>query len=134
MNDESPNHTGRELELMLAGQKPLAMFYAFVSELPWEELIPDEAFAPHVQAGRVLRQHLDMKYTDSSGRSSDLRYVFYALPSQEWRIQVMTVLKQALYSGAGWNETCERVEGMLLGYTSEECDAHCAQVFRRAAP
>lgn len=119
---------------MLEGRKPLAMFYALVHELPWEELIPEDAFAPHVHAGRMLRQHFDLKYTDSAGVTEDLRYVFFALPGEEWRIQVMLVQKQALHSGAGWNETCERVEGTLLGYTPEENDAHCARVFKRAAP
>ena len=45
---EAFTHTGRELQLMLEGRKPLAMFYAGTDELPWEELIPEHAFAPHV--------------------------------------------------------------------------------------
>lgn len=132
--NESTSHTGRELELMRAGRKPLAMFYAHVSELPWEDLIPEEAFAPYVQAGQMLRQDIDLESTTPSGMPTVLRYVFYALPGEEWRIQVMTVLKRSLHSEGGWNETCERVEGTLLGYTTEENDAHCARMFRRPAP
>jgi hypothetical protein len=133
MSDGS-SHTGRELELMLLGRKPLAMFYALSHELPWEELVPEHSFAPHVEAGRMLRQHFDLESNNSGGVPEVLRYVFFALPGEEWRIPVMVVLKQALHSGAGWNETCERVEGMLLGYTSEENDEHCARMFRHAAP
>ena len=123
----SRSHTGRELELMLSGRKPLAMFYAQASELPWEDLIPEDAFRPHVQAGRMLRQDLELKSTASTGTSTVLRYVFYALPGEEWRIQLMIVLKRALHSGGGWNETCERIEGTLLGYTNEENDIHRAR-------
>jgi hypothetical protein len=49
------NHTGRELDLMAAGKKPLAMFYAEVGELPDEELIPEKRFAPYVEAGAFVR-------------------------------------------------------------------------------
>jgi hypothetical protein len=129
----SSNHTGRELELMLEGKKPLAMFYAQANELPWEELVPEDAFAPYVQSGRLVRQDFELQ-SSSKDASSLLRYVFYALPGNEWRIQLMLVLKQALHSGGGWNETCERIEGTLLGYTDEENDAHCAQGFPRRAP
>lgn len=40
------NHTGRELTLMRSGKKPLAMFYAEISALPDENLIPELAFSP----------------------------------------------------------------------------------------
>lgn len=123
-------HTGRELQLMLEGRKPLAMFYAFNDELPWEELVPDEAFAPHVDAGRMSREEIDIETTTPAGAPTLLKYVFYALRGQEWRIQLMGVMVRALRSGGGWNETCERVQGTLLGYTPEENDAHCAHAFR----
>jgi hypothetical protein len=51
-------HTGRELELMLAGDKPLAMFCAEISELPEELFIPEAAFAVHVKSGRFVRREL----------------------------------------------------------------------------
>jgi hypothetical protein len=132
--DHESSHTGRELELMLAGQKPLAMFYEIASELPCEELIPEEAFASHVQNGRILRHDVDLRDTNSAGVIHVVRYVFYALPGEEWRIQLMIVLKRALYAGGGWNETCERVEGTLLGYSDQENDIHCAQRFKRTRP
>lgn len=130
---DSLSHTGRELDLMLSGKKPLAAFCAEVGELPWEELIPEEAFAPHVQSGRVLRQDFEVSSTTSAGGRVVLRYVLYALPGQEARFELMRALKLALHSGAGWNETCERVEGALLGYSDEENDAHCARIFKRVA-
>ena len=133
MND-SLIHTGRELELMLSGQKSLAMFYAMAHELPWEALIPEEAFAPHVNAGRTLRQDIEFASTSLAGEAMAIKYVFYALPGEEWRTQLMIVLKRAFHSGRGWNETCERMEGTLLGYTNEENDIHCARAFKRSEP
>jgi hypothetical protein len=115
---------------MLAHRKPLAMFYEVSSELPWEKIIPEEAFAPHVQAGVIRRQDIEVDYTLPSGIPTKLKYVFYALPGHEWRIQLMIVLVQALHAGCGWNETCERIQGTLLGYTDEENDIHCARVFK----
>lgn len=130
---ESFSHTGRELDLMLSGKKPLAVFCAEASGLPWEELIPEEAFAPYVQSGRLLRQDIEVSSTTSAGARTVLRYVLYALPGEEARLRVMRALKLALHSGGGWNETCERVEGALLGYSDEENDAHCARIFKRVA-
>jgi hypothetical protein len=115
---------------MLSGRKPLAMFYEVSSELPWEDLIPEEAYAPHVQARIIKRQDIEVNSTLPSGIPAKVKYVFYALQGQEWRIQLMIVLVQALHAGGGWNETCERVQGALLGYTDEENDIHCARVFK----
>jgi hypothetical protein len=118
---------------MLSGRKPLAMFYEVSSELPWEEIIPEDAFAPHVQAGLIRRQDIEVNSTLPSGIPTKVTCVFYVLQGQEWRIQLMIVLVRALYAGGGWNETCERVQGTLLGYTNEENDIHCARMFKRSA-
>lgn len=129
---DSSSHTGRELELMLSGRKPLARFSEVSSLLPWEEIIPEEAFAPHVQAGLIRREDIEVDAKDLSGVPIKMKYVFYALQGHEWRIQLMIVLVRALSAGAGWNETCERVEGTLLGYTDDENDTHCALRFKRS--
>jgi hypothetical protein len=49
------NHTNRELELMLAGKKPLAWFYDEISCLPNEAIIPEKRFEPHVDSGAFVR-------------------------------------------------------------------------------
>jgi hypothetical protein len=118
---------------MLAGRKPLAMFYACAHELPWEELVPEEAFRPYVEAGRFSREDIEFESATPAGTPVVMRYVFYAVRGQEWRSQLMAVLVRALQSGGGWNETCERVQGTLLGYTTEENEVHCAQMFRGGA-
>lgn len=119
---------------MLAGRKPMAMFYAGVEELPREELIPEEAFAPHVAAGKVSRHAIEVVATIPTGKSAAVRYVLFAVIGEEWRIHAHVVLTRALYAGGGWNETCERVQGALLGYTEQEINEHCSRTFRRVAP
>ena len=133
---ELVNHTGRELELMLAGLKPMAMFYAQTDELPNEEFVPDVAFRPHVKAGTLARAEIELGTTTPAGTPTVVRYVFFALRSEEWRMQVMAILVRNLYAGGGWNETCERVQGTLLGYSDAENDAHWARLraFHAGAP
>lgn len=111
---------------MLEGKKPLAMFYAEVSELPNEEIIPEEAFGLHVASGRFVRGEttIEAAYHPKLKRNVLVRYVFFALKDEAWRIEAMKLLKKE--SGkSGWNETCERMEGSLLGYSDEENDVHC---------
>jgi hypothetical protein len=120
------NHTGRELGFMLEGKKPLAMFYAEVGELPNEELIPEEAFGFHVATGRFVRGKATIEgaYHPKLQRKVLVKYVFFALTDEAWRIEAMKLLKKESVK-SGWNETCERMEGSLLGYSDEENDAHC---------
>ncbi len=122
------NHTGRELALMLDGKKPLAMFYAEVAELPNEVLIPEQAFAPHLMSGAIVRADITLEsgYSASLGRNAHIRYVFFALAQQTWRISAMSLLRESFAkSHCPWNEALERIEGSLLGYTDEEITTRC---------
>jgi hypothetical protein len=124
----SANHTGRELALMLSGKKPLAMFYAEISELPDESLIPEAAFAPHVSAGAFVRGEitLESSYSVSLGRNAQIRYVFFAPVQEAWRITATSLLRESFAkSQCPWNEALERMEGRLLGYSDEEVVARC---------
>ena len=119
------NHTGRELELMLDGTKPLAVFYAEIGELPNEELIPEDSFAPFVSSGQFVRGETieEGQHHPNLRRNVSVKYVFFALKAETWRIDAMKLLRRE--SGrSGWSEACERMEGSLLGYTDEENDAH----------
>ena len=120
------SHTGRELSLMLRGEKPLAMFYAEVSELPEEDLIPEDAFGPHISSGKFVRGEfiLDMGYAEPLGRNALIKYVLFAQSAEAWRIPAMRLLKECFSkSKCRWNEALERIEGTLLGYTDEEIAA-----------
>jgi hypothetical protein len=127
---DAANHTNRELELMLAGRKPLAMFYAEASELPDERLIPEDRFASFAASGLFVRgeTHVPGGFHDGTQRDLQFKYVFFALKGEQWRIPAMKILLHESVKG-GWNETCERGESSLLGYTQPEIDAWCRARF-----
>ncbi|MBK9309035.1 MAG: hypothetical protein IPM58_18520 [Nitrospira sp.] len=127
------NHTNRELELMLEGRKPLAMFYAELAELPDEELIPEERFAPYVSKGQFIRGETTVSgsFSEKLGRKTQIRFVFFALREEAWRVAAMKLLKEQHHKTNAWNETCERAECVLLGYTDEETDAWCKKAFAK---
>jgi hypothetical protein len=132
---DAANHTNRELELMVAGEKPLAMFYAETSELPDERLIPECRFAFLVSSGQFIRGETEVPggFHEGLRRHLRIKYVFFARKGEEWRIPAMEVLLHARVKG-GWNETCERMESSLLGYTPAQIDAWCRSRFRQPIP
>lgn len=119
------NHTNRELELMLGGKKPLSMFYAEVSELPDEQLVPEQRFAPYVAKGQFVRAEkvLPGPFSPKLGRETKLKFVLFATPNEQWRIPAMLMLKEQHAKTGAWNDACERVECFLLGYSEEETNA-----------
>ncbi len=120
------NHTNRELELRLKGSKPLAMFYAYTSDLPDERLIPEEAFLTHINNGTFIRDAIVFdEYAQHTKCNVKLKYVFFALPEEAWRIKAMILIKQSFKKTLKWNPTLERIECSLLGYTDAEVDAWC---------
>ena len=125
-------HTNRELELMLAGEKPLAQFGDDISFLPDEQIIPEDAFSSYVASGQFLRaeREIEGSYSEKLGRNAKIRHVLFCIPDQAWRIHAMFLLKEQFYKTGKWNETLERIEGALLGYTEEENDSWCASRFK----
>ena len=123
------NHTGRELELMVAEKKPLAMFYAEVGELPDEQLIPEARFAPYVRSGDFVRGEtiISGSYDPRWKRDVQVRYVFYALRNEAWRIPAMVLVLNQQLKVQEPSEALDRITGALLGYTDEEIDAYCRQ-------
>lgn len=115
-------HTNNELKLMLEGKKPLAIFSDDVSCLPNEYIIPENDFAPYVESGQMVREEetVEGPYSEILGRETLIKIVLFSLANEQWRIKVMLQLMQQLYKTGEWNETCEGVEGFLLGYTEEE--------------
>lgn len=121
---EKPNpllgpHDGRELELMLSGKKPAAMFYEVIGHDEGLNLIPKEAFQPYIDTGRFIR-HEEI-FTDTRHST---RYVFYALP--EYRKNIARLLEITRYAqdprrdhSIPWPDELEREVGELLGYSNE---------------
>lgn len=133
---QAANHTNRELELMLSGRKPLAMFFDEISCLPHEEIIPEERFSPYVENGRFVRSEeiFSAEFHPELGRKAQIKYVFFALAEEAWRIPALALLLRVCYQmNSRHPEEIERIESSLLGYTQEEIDAWCDYRFRQNA-
>ncbi|WP_299440446.1 hypothetical protein [uncultured Rhodospira sp.] len=111
-------HEGRELTLMLAGEKPLAMFCDIVpSPYAW----PDAAFDPHVASGRLVKDEI---FTQTPDGRHTVRHLYYALPGEAWRIQEAHALslQHCDRGSAAAADACARI-GRLLGYREEDIQA-----------
>ena len=119
--DELPYkvHTGRELAMMLAKTKPLAVFTDDYPEHHDLAIIPEPEFEPHVKEGRIVKRELIEPPTPDAPVIDDqpigVRRVLYALPGEEWRIDAYLSLWETMKT-TGWTEALEREEGRLLGY------------------
>lgn len=121
--DTSPDgvgpHEGRELELMLAGTKPLAMFGdALGSALE----IPEAEFGPYVAVGSIVRRE---EIYRPPGPGVPGRFVYFARAGEEWRIEAMHRINEAMFvRRQPATPEVEREIGRLLGYTEAEVDTY----------
>jgi hypothetical protein len=60
-----------------------------------------------------------------------VRHVFYARPSEAWRIDAY-IMMLAAAAKVGWSEGFERLEDSLLGYEEWQTDLHLERL--RAGP
>ena len=105
-------HEGRELELMLAGKKPLAMFN---DDLPPDMEPPEVAFDPYVEEGRFVKAEVVLPLSAFPGM--ELRYYFYALPGEEWRMERMIEIERGFHEQKlPTTRELETEIGRLLGY------------------
>lgn len=114
-------HTNRELALMLAGVKPLAVFDVASTDSDDDEDSPEKYFAPYVASGRFIRR----EHTYRDGRLQ----LLYALPTETWRIDSYIRLLETAQT-AGWSEDSERMQGALLGYEDWQNDAYIETIYR----
>jgi hypothetical protein len=110
-------HEGRELELMLAGKKPLAMFSEAIA-VPVSDLYPEEEFMSHVASGTFIRRD---KIYQPHNLPMAIHVIYYALPNEAWRIDELDALQSAFATGGrDCTEDDERSIGHLLGYSERE--------------
>ena len=124
-------HTNRELEMMLAGKKPLAWFYEEKTLLPNEDFIPEDAFGVYVKQKRFVRSEMYLPggYSQQLNINVCIKHVAFALADEAWRISALFLLLEQQHKTKDYNsETLERMLGRLLGYTEEENDAYCLLV------
>lgn len=114
-------HEGKELGLMLAGEKRLAFFHDAVingQDIP-EEIIPENAFAPHVRSGEIIRLAADIP----SHKGDLIRYVCFTLPDEEWRAHFLLWLKTETHAGRLEHAPAhDEMIGKLLGYADQDVD------------
>jgi hypothetical protein len=119
-------HTGHELELMVTGMKPLAIFHDSYPGDPCEEIIPENAFKPYVEAGsfeqREFVELLDRRPPATHRHVKGVRWVMYSTVEERWRIDAYIEM-QAQSRVLGWSEAFERREGFLLGYEDWQTNA-----------
>jgi hypothetical protein len=129
-------HTGRELAMMLAGTKPLAVFMDAHPKHDDLDGNPERAFEPHVREGRIIkREQIVPPPADApviNGQPIGERRILYALPGEEWRIDAYLKLWET-WKKTGWTAELERAEGTLLGYEDWQNDIHM-KGWRRPAP
>lgn len=129
--DEHPYllHTNRELLLMLQGRKPLSVF---TDDAPStgssSQFFPEGKFDAYVAAAKIVKYEYAEPIDNGPPR---VRWVFYALPEEAWRIKAYVLLFETS-KRSGWNEGFERMQGSLLGYSEQENDINIELQKKRA--
>lgn len=99
---------------MLAGTKPAAMFYDI---FPSVQFLGLDQFATFVASGQIL-----MREAIFASRNDPCftHYVFYALPSEAWRLQRLEELARIPgETPLSDYDALDREMGQLLGYPAE---------------
>lgn len=111
-------HEGRECALMLAGQKPMAMFCDVATH---SDHFPESEFAPHVEVGTIIRRE---EFYSSLGDAVVTRCLFFALPAHEWRIEEAHLIQKAIFTGQRCATAADDAQlGYLLGYEDADITA-----------
>ena len=116
-------HTNYELLLLLDGTKKFARMGG---EYPPQQHENEESFTSYVARG-LLHKEVEIRpfhapITTADGRNFEgIRHVYYVLKGEKWRIEAWKMLAIASQK-TGWNETYERLEGMLFGYQEWQID------------
>jgi hypothetical protein len=114
-------HTGKELELMLAGKKPFAAFGKFAGET--FDATGGQPFEEHVLSGRLEKHRFYRKIPVADDLKTYVTTV-YCLHGESWRVPIYKATMLNLASR--WNNELEIIEGILLGYNLDEMVTHFA--------
>lgn len=129
-----PLHNGRELELMLAGDKPLAVFlHKRDVGLSKEDVLGGQDFATFVANGTLKESRLSLPLRSPEGASYVLDYWLYTLPDQEWRVEAYRLIIEILHRKRAWCSHLEWLEGTLLGYTEEQNRYHLGRQYSQGS-
>ena len=110
-------HNYKELELMLAGLKPMARF---TIELDFPETGKiDQGFDQHVKSGKIKKYYVK----STNGLPTERRY--YYLEGEEWRVKTCELMWACIGSkflSAFTPDDLHRLDGWLLGYAKEDIE------------
>jgi len=113
---------------MLAGEKPLAMFN---DDLPEGMEPPEVAFDPYVAEGKFVKREIVLPMSRPEVRS--LRYYFYALPGEEWRMERLIEVQRGFHEKQMPTTPALETEiGQLLGYDEADIQLFVERWFRRS--
>lgn len=114
-------HEGRELELMLSGRKPLALFF---DTLPESGAIPDQDFDAFVRSGTLVMDQRIVRPLHDKKNLPSTRVVLYAMPNEVWRIEEALAILEPVFALTRPPSDEDDVNlGRLLGYP-EDAIAH----------
>jgi hypothetical protein len=115
-------HEGRELELLLAGEKPVARFRLDGLSEEYED-----RFREAVERGDIV----EFDFPDAQ---LHLHRRFYCRHGEEWRVKVMDLIDRLLADRtlAGFSEEdLHRLVGTLLGYEKADIDIFIERIQSR---
>lgn len=111
-------HEGRELELLLSGEKPIALFY---------EEVPDE-FLSHLNSGN-LKKIMKTFPTQHANKTITFFLIYKNAPESHLN-ELLSILDQSLRQ-KGFQPTIERRIGQLLGYREIDIEYYLNHIARR---
>lgn len=116
-------HDGKELDLMLSGQKPLSLFYDNPDNSLKRSVSAEEIFDRYVDSGVFTKGELTLSGSidPRTGRDAKIRFIIYAAKGDEWRIPAMILVLQTMQcTTIKPDEGLNRLIGSLLGYTDDQ--------------
>lgn len=113
-------HEGKELDLMLAGTKPVAMFGDSLEvTFDWGE----DDWTHHIESGRFIKHtQILTKY------NLDIRQVYFGQPDRMGDIEELMHIQANLFANPRWDFDLERRIGKLLGYEDCQIDAFITHI------
>jgi hypothetical protein len=112
-------HTGYELPLLIDGRKKLARMSDGYPPLTFEG---EDRFDHWVAKGLLHKEEVLEPFDPPTKRWSGHRTVYYTPKGEEWRIPASKLIWGNFGKTGAWNETLERLEGLLFGYEDWQND------------
>lgn len=112
-------HTGYELPLLIDGRKKLARMGDGYPPMTFEG---EDRFDRWVAEGLLHKEEVLEPFDPPTKRWAGHRTVYYTPKGEEWRIAASKLIWGQFGKAGGWNETLERLEGLLFGYEDWQND------------